>query len=170
MIDNNFEVRRSSSKPYESVIFASAALRGLAVSISSVDDNGQVTAVAAQQNNANFIGHLVRDITTAGGPTTDDQLFNKGLESPGKAGRENSVEIVDEYEAEGTDFIEQTTNPLLVNTPLGTPISFKNGKAKIAVTGEYAFYVLAGVIAPRDSASTPAKRYIFRREKQSIVP
>jgi hypothetical protein len=164
MIDNNFEVRRKSGRPFDSVIFASAALRGLAVSISAVNaTDGQITAVAAQASNKNFLGHLVRDITVAGGPTVEDQVFNKGLESAGKAGRENSVEVVEEYEAEGSDYIEQTTNPLLVNSALGTPVTFKDGKAKIAVAGDQAFYTLAGLLTARDSTSTPAKRFVFRR-------
>lgn len=164
MSQSLFEVLRTEkASEFESVIFPSAAVRGIAVSTNTTDASEQPTAQLASASNPRFMGHLHRDITVAGGPTVEDQVFNKGLEAPDKAGQETSVERVYMYAAESAAYIEQVTNPLVAATPLGTPVTFLNGKAKIAAVGDYAFYVLDAIIDPIDSASLPAKRFVFRK-------
>ena len=153
-----------------SAIFATTGPRGLAVSHSTMDaTTDALTVIAAEADNPNWAGFLSRAVTTDGGPTVAEQLFGGRLESPDKATRETSVEEAEIWACEGTDYLEASTNPILVNSAIGAPLTFKGGKLKLAVAGDYAFATLLGRSATvKDAANS--LRVIAKRCVAYLIP
>src|SRR2546425_531069 len=128
MASSNYEILVPGRNNGLSVIFPSAAVRGVAVASNTIANDEQITGQLAQYNNARYLGNLARAITAAGGPTEHQLLFGDGLELPDKAGRETTLEQPELIAVEGTDYLEATTNPIVSGTALGTMLSLKDGK------------------------------------------
>lgn len=154
-----YEVLILGKRDNLSVIFPDPAMRGHAVSSDTMDGKEQITALLAQPDNPDFLGHLARNINVQGGPTVEDQLFGGRLEATDKAGRETSVEDVEVFSAEG-DMLFAGANAIAANTPLHTPITFEDGLPRVAQVGEYAFYTLIGKPDPVEGS---ALRCTFKR-------
>lgn len=173
-MDNNYEVLIPSSPDYMSVILPVVAVRGLALAVASMDTAEQITAKLAMPGDKVYIGNLTRDVATVGGPTTEDQLFGTTdltgrLESPDQAGELTSCEdpIMVAYEspllATVADDSITAGEVLKSSTPLGKLVNFKNGKPKLARSGEYAHYELLGASTPTVSGN--ALRVVLKRVK-----
>src|SRR3990167_261500 len=125
MASSNYEILVPGQNNGLSVIFPSASKRGVAVMSNTMGaSDEQITAALATYNDVRYIGHLARNITTAGGPTTDQLLFGDGLEMPDKVGKETTVEQPEIFAVEGADYLEASTNALDANTALKTPCNF----------------------------------------------
>jgi hypothetical protein len=153
----SYEILQLGALDNKSVIFASAATRGLAVAVSSIDDNEIITGKLAEPTDHEVLGMLARDITVAGGPTLEDQVYNKGLESPDKAGGYTTVEDVTLFAIEGAANID-ATHPI---TAAGDEVTFKAGKPAIAQTGEFVHFVVLSKIAVVVEGNTD--RFILKR-------
>ena len=153
-MSSNYEILVEGKNNGLSVIMPVAGVRGLAVSSNTVAGDEQITVALSQANNPRYLGHLARAVTVAGGPTEHQLLFPDDLEYPDKIGRETTVEQPEIFSVEGTDYLEASTSPIDVNTALGSPITFKDGKLKVAVVGDYAHLTLLGRPTVVDSDNT----------------
>jgi hypothetical protein len=64
------------------------------------------------------------------------------LEGPFLAGSDGAVEDAFEFVAEGSDYIYSGTGQVTSGTALKTKCAFKDGKVRVAQTGEYAEFML----------------------------
>lgn len=163
MEGHSYEILRLGSRDNISVKFADAATRGLAVTVNTVDASEIITAKLAQPTDAEVLGMLARNITVAGGPTLEDQVFGKGLESSDKAGGFTSVEDVELFAIEGDANIDATA-PL---TATGEQVTFVNGKPAVAAVGQYVHFVVIAKIAAAVEGN--ADRFILKRVTSRIA-
>ena len=135
---SNFEIRRVRPASNISRKFTGTAKRGTALGAHATD----VEAAALAQG-TNFLGFLTRDVS-ADGPSLESRVLPL-LEQAFKSGLEVSLQKADEIECEGTDYIQTTGGAAIGSaTPVGTLLSFKDGKWQVAQTGEVAFGTLTG--------------------------
>lgn len=155
------------------------ASRGVAITLDTVTEtSGVITGKLAQPTDQKLLGHTSKDVNADGGPSIADQLFGNvnvttgRLESAAKAGDELALEKNQLYAIEDplcatvvTDEIT-TAEVLSKATTKGKLINFKNGLAKIALTGEYAHYSVAGT---SDALGTSNTFRIFLTKIDSVL-
>lgn len=147
-----FEItRRNMASVNVSAILSFAALRGTALAFSLTDD----TAFKLADDGVNFAGFLTRDVIS-GGLTTSERVQGMrisdtpvALESPFKVGGEVSVELAEEIEVEGASYILTSGTGDASAAVVGSKISFRNGKACLAQSGD----VVRGVVAAKWTAA-----------------
>ena len=135
---SNFEIRRVRPGSNISRKFTGTAKRGTAVGAHATD-----VEVAALAQGTNFLGFLTRDVA-ADGPSLESRVFPL-LEQAFKSVLEVSLQKADEVECEGTDCIQTAGDGAVgATTAVGTLLSFKDGKWRVAQSGEVAFGMLTG--------------------------
>jgi len=157
-----FEVIRRSASPEISLKMPVDAVRGLAIMRDTSDS--AVDRPQGQAANGACIGFLKRDVVT-GGPTTLEraEVFPGRAENPDTTGGQVTLDApYDAFEAEGTTYlITSGTGALTTGTALNTNISFKNGKAYQAQSGDVAQYKLSAIMPTVVNAG--ALRCLFER-------
>lgn len=164
-----YEVRIKGKKDNRSVIFAGTGLRGLALSNSSVDADGEITAIVAQPTNPSYLGNLSRNVTATGLPTATELLFKESgmaerLEDPDKSGGKVSLEDVEEFAVEGAAL--GVVNPIQASSVKGQRVTFKDGLPVIAAVGDYAFFEILGF---EDAVEGNPLRVILKRCEAHVV-
>lgn len=98
---------------------------------------------------APFVGFQTRD-SQVGGPVLGDVIYPGRLELPFVAGEEGTFEHGEEVSAEGTDFIDTTSQygAISSGTALKSPLTFKAGKFSLALSGDLVFYMLVDKPTP----------------------
>jgi hypothetical protein len=102
-----------------------------------------------------YAGFLTRE-TVVGGPVLADHVYPGRLELPFTAGDEASLEKAEQFEAEGTDFLDAA---LIASNAVDTEIALIGGKAKAAAQGNYVEFIVAAVLTPQDSDNTVRLRF-----------
>jgi hypothetical protein len=116
---------------------------------------------------APIIGFATRD-GVVGGPDIGYQVWPNRLEGPNVAGEEASFEDAEEFEAEGDDYIIGSgSNQIDGSTALKTRLTFSNGKAAVATSGDLSEFMLVGKPAVQDSGNTV--RIKARRAKGEVM-
>lgn len=140
MISDFNIIRRASIDPI-SLIYGSPAVRGLAFGIHSTKHREAVLA-----SGTNYIGFSLQQMS-ATGPGLREAVFmiggsDTGLQNAVKQGYNVAVEDVAEVEFKKDDYYVAGTDDgaLTVDTKSGEKLTFKDGKFKVAATGENAFF------------------------------
>jgi len=131
---------------------AAAALQGIAMQESATAGTAELA-----DGSKPIAGFLTRAVTVAG-PIITDHIFTR-LGLPTKAGEPASLEDAEEFEAEGDDFIDN----VVTGTALKTRVTFAAGKVQIALTGDYAEFMLV------EKDMTPEVTGNFRARFQRIA-
>ena len=124
-------------------------------------DQDASTAVALSSGTNMFAGFITRDVlaATGGVPTVPVPTYselssgaspNIPFETQFSAGFEGSLEDAEEYEAEGATLVSSGNGAYDVSntTPIGTPLSFYQGKTCVAQAGQWTEFVLAEQMTP----------------------
>lgn len=157
-----FEVIRHADAPPISILIDFEASAGMAIT----RDTGASASDRPKGVLANTaaIGFLKRFIVNGGPPLTERaDLWPGHAELPDAMGGMTTLDpLYEAYEAEGEEFLLLSgTGKLQASTPVGTLISFKNGKAYIAQSGDVPQYKLGGIMTT--TVDDGAVRCLFER-------
>lgn len=155
----NFLIRRPSPNEPRSFSIPFACAKGLAMQTNATD-----ITVADKAQSGRYFGFVTQKVT-ATGPW--DQLkidaWMPGTNLEYDAITDATVTCVDalEYEAEGSDLLMATGVAALdTDTAVGTQISFIDGKACVAQTGQDVLFEVAAQLTPETEGNT---RLLFIR-------
>jgi len=117
----------------------------------------------------NFVGHLVRRVTTAG-PVGLDHLYGHdttgspgGWELPDKVGNAVSLELSKEFVANDTFIVASGTGALTTATAVGTKCEAYNGKLREAQDEHDALFIVAEQVTVDSGNTGETVRIRFRK-------
>jgi hypothetical protein len=148
-----FEILRRGSRQtnISLVLPAAAALEGIAFQESATAGTAELA-----DSTKPFAGFVTRVVLTELPTPSIAELTGQGaqpLETGFIAGYEGAFEDADEFVAEGGDYLYSGTGMLVTGTALKTKCAFKDGKARIAQSGEYAEFMLVEKQTPETSGN-----------------
>lgn len=169
---SNFEILRSKPGTISGVLPSTAYPVGKPLMRSAIDaDTGARTLALASGRCDGFMTRASREPSegVTGNPrTAEEQLMGFGLETPFTAGREGSIEMADELEVEGDDYIMSSgTGAVDTNTAANVKLSFTQGRFYVAQTGDFAQFRVAAQLTPETSGAT---RIRVERIEGYLVP
>lgn len=152
----DFEIIRYSEQPLITISCPLAVARGTALQ----RDSGQSTPLDRPQAmlaSGAALGFAKRDVVV-GGPT----ILERADVWPGHAENPDSVNGMitldppyEAYEAEGNNYLLLSgTGALASNTAIGSYISFLNGKARVAQSGDTPQYRLSAIMVSVNTAGS----------------
>lgn len=147
-----FIIRRSAGETKSGLLPATAMPIGTALAYSDKDaDTGENTFALAS---GKFNGFVTREVRATTGLTDTEHLRGYGLETPFTTSQMGTVELAQEVEVEGDDYIIGSgTGAITTNTAVATKLSFYEGKFRVAQSAEYAFYKLVHQMTPTDGGA-----------------
>lgn len=164
--DAAFEPRVSGNRSLSGRLPNLELKRGTAMVTTGYGEKGERIFATADpsRGNGRIDGFLTRDVrivdngdrpATGGNPATSDELlYNFGMERPFTAGQMGAVEEIKRYEVEGEDHTwSYGTGALAANTAVGSKISFKEGKAYLAQEDDLVQYVVEAQLEPKQEAN-----------------
>lgn len=147
-----FEIRRASPHALVSMgHYDSAAPRGTPLGAHASD-----AAALSLAGAKTFLGFLRQDMTVAG-PTTEQLAGVWPVDTPPplKAGSYVDLEIADEIDVEGADFIVQSgTGAITSGASVGAGLGLNAGKWRLVQSGDREFGVLTAQLTPEDEGNT----------------
>lgn len=159
-----FEVLIPGLGENKSIILPTAQPRGVFWSANSAvaTVDGQITGKLADNADEELLGFNGREITATGLRSDTQELFGEGsFEGFDKAALECSVLPLPELMAIEDDTAHTYLSQTNALTAVDQMVNFEAGLARIAQTGEVAFYQVVGVEAGVEDATK--NRFILRR-------
>lgn len=153
-----FEIRRRSPSHHEgTLIFDDECVKGIALGGHASD-----STKADLADGDNFIGFVTRPVSTDGAHTppdgSDPNLYqdmafqDSRIEFPFKAGGNVSIEKADAVEVESPDnLLDSGTGAVSDSSPVGTKLSFVDGKFYIAQGSDIVYYTLTAQLDPEEA-------------------
>lgn len=142
--------------------------RGIAFGAHNTDPE---SAVLAQDDR--FEGFVTRDVVTAPRDLREFLHPDAYMEIPTLAGEMSTLEDYNEIEAEGAGYLKLAdTGAIDATSVVGTPLTFENGKLRVAAEGEKFYFELTANSAVA-SSGFPNRNGALRiraRRRDGMVP
>jgi hypothetical protein len=151
---SNFEIRRSLPGTISGTLPAATAMPiGKALMVSAKDAATGINTFALASGRCD--GFVTKQVRTTPGLTADEIAFNLvtytsgEVHTPYEAGKSASIELADELEVEGSDYIFGSgTGAITADTAAETVLSFTDGLFYVAQTSDWACYRLVKQMTP----------------------
>ena len=151
MPESYFEIKRTSPSRNVSLLTPTGATYPRGTAFQESDTLGSAELADGTKAKPVFITRK----SLNGGPVLGDDTFPGRLELPFTAGDEASFEDAEEIELEGADHLYASTGVITAATAIDTEVAFKDGKARVAQSGEYVWGLLkSATLTPEDSGNT----------------
>lgn len=147
-----FEILKRSPRPNVSLKSPVAnALRGIAFQESATPNVAELA-----DGTISFQGFVTRPVKI-GGPDLGDSIYPNRIELPFTAGEEMSLELAEEFVAEGADYLYSGTGMITSGTSLKSQCGFKDGKIRVAQGSEIKEFTLVELMTPETEGNVRAR-------------